>query len=56
LGPFIGQCAASIGGILPAAEIVRRLVAKAERALTGAAGLVRRGACPPAAPVAPGIG
>ncbi len=56
LGPFTGQCAGSIGGILLAAEIVRRLVTKAERALTGAAGLVRRGACPPAAPVATGIG
>ena len=41
LVPFAGQSAGAIHEILPAAEIVRRLVAEAEQALGQAAGLVR---------------
>lgn len=36
LVPFTGQSAGAIGDILPAGEIVRRLVADAQRALSGA--------------------
>ncbi len=42
LTPFTGQTAGMIGDVLPAAEIVRNLVAGAEEALARAAGL-RRG-------------
>jgi nitronate monooxygenase/enoyl-[acyl-carrier protein] reductase II len=35
--PFAGQTAGAIHDILPAAEIVRRIIAEAEEALRGAA-------------------
>ena len=38
--PFTGQTAGLVRDVLPAGEIVRRMVAEAERALTGAAALV----------------
>ena len=37
---FTGQTAGLVRDVLPAGEIVRRMVAEAERALTGAVGLV----------------
>jgi nitronate monooxygenase/enoyl-[acyl-carrier protein] reductase II len=40
--PFTGQSAGIIGDILPAAEIVRRLVAEAEAALGSASGVMAR--------------
>ena len=40
MAPFTGQTAGLVRDVLPAGEIVRRMVAEAERALTGAADLV----------------